>query len=109
VDLFAAQLADRFGKLTPEVENLLDVVKIRNAGARLGFEKIIIKNGMFIAFFISNQMSPYFRSETFTNILEKVNAGTSNLQFKQSEGKLKLITRKVDSLQKARSILAKLE
>ncbi|MBO6169425.1 MAG: transcription-repair coupling factor [Bacteroidales bacterium] len=109
VDLFAAQLRDRFGTMTPEVENLLEVVKIRNAGARLGFEKIIIKNGMFIAFFISNQMSPYFRSDTFSTILERVNAGVCNLEIKQSEGKLKLITRKVDSLQKARSILTKLE
>lgn len=109
VDLFAAQLRDRFGNMTPEVENLLEVVKIRNAGARLGLEKIIIKNGMFIAFFISNQMSPYFRSDTFSTILERVNAGVCNLEIKQSEGKLKLITRKVDSLQKARSILTKLE
>ena len=109
IDLFALQLGDRFGKMTPEVENLLEVVKIRNAGARLGFEKIIVKNGMFIAFFISNQMSPYFRSDVFSTILDRVNSGVANLELKQSEGKLKLITRKVDSLQKARSILNKLE
>ena len=109
IELFKVQLADRFGQLTPEVENLFEVVKIRNAGSRLGFEKVIIKNGMFIAFFISNQMSPYFRTDTFSNILEKVNQGTCNLELKQSEGKLKLITRKVDSLQKARAILNKLE
>jgi hypothetical protein len=64
---------------------------------------------MFIAFFISNQMSPYFRSDTFASIIDKVNSGVSNLELKQSEGKLKLITRKVDSLEKARSILSKLE
>ncbi|MBQ4026668.1 MAG: transcription-repair coupling factor, partial [Bacteroidales bacterium] len=109
IDLFALQLRDRFGILPTEVENLLEVVKIRNAGARLGFEKIIVKNGMFIAFFISNQMSPYFRSDTFSTILDRVNTGAVNLEFKQSEGKLKLITRKVDSLQKARAILSKLE
>ncbi|MBQ2229643.1 MAG: hypothetical protein II424_04435, partial [Bacteroidales bacterium] len=61
------------------------------------------------AFFISNQMSPYFRSDTFSTILDRVNTGAVNLEFKQSEGKLKLITRKVDSLQKARAILSKLE
>ena len=109
IDLFALQLRDRFGILPTEVENLLEVVKIRNAGARLGFEKVIVKNGMFIAFFISNQMSPYFRSDTFSTILDRVNTGAVNLEFKQSEGKLKLITRKVDSLQKARAILSKLE
>ena len=54
-------------------------------------------------------MSPYFRSDTFSTILDRVNTGAVNLEFKQSEGKLKLITRKVDSLQKARAILSKLE
>ena len=109
IDGLAKQLQDRFGKMTTEVENLFEVVKIRNAGSRLGFEKIIVKNGMFIAFFISNQMSPYFRSKTFAKILQRINEGTANLELKQSEGKLKIITRKVDSLAKAREILTKLE
>ena len=109
IDIFATQLQDRFGKMTTEVENLFLVVKIRNAGSRLGFEKVIIKNGMFIAFFISNQMSPYFQSETFAHILDRINAGTCNLELKQTEGKLKIITRKVDSLAKARDILGRLE
>ena len=109
IDLFKIQLQDRFGTMTKEVENLFEVVKIRNAGASLGFEKIIVKNGMFIAFFISNQMSPYFQSETFSRILERINAGVCSLELKQTEGRLKIITRKVDSLEKARAILTKLE
>ncbi|MBR3074850.1 MAG: transcription-repair coupling factor [Bacteroidales bacterium] len=109
IDIFAKNLADRFGKMTAEVENLFEVVKIRNAGARLGFEKVIVKNGMFIAFFISNQMSPYFSSDVFARIIEKINAGLYNLELKQSDGKLKIITRKVDTLGKARDILKKLE
>ena len=109
IDLLKVQLTDRFGKMTPEVENLFEVVKIRNAGSSLGFEKIIVKNGMFIAFFISNQMSPYFQTETFSRILAKVSEGCCNLELKQSEGRLKIITRKVDSLARARSILAKLQ
>ena len=109
IDNFAFQLADRFGKFTQEVENLFEVVKIRNAGSRLGFEKVIVKNGMFIAFFISNQMSPYFQSDKFAYILERVNAGQNNLALKQSEGKLKIITREVNTLARAREILEKLE
>ena len=109
IDLFRAQLSDRFGKMPEEVENLFEVVRIRNAGARLGFDRIVIKNGLLIAFFIANQMSPYFRSDTFSSIIDKVNSGAGNLEFKQSKGRLKLVTRNVDSLQKARAILGKLE
>ena len=109
IELFAKQIEDRFGNMPQEVENLFEVVKIRNAGAKLGFEKIIVKNGMFIAFFISNQMSPYFASDTFSRIIERINSGIYNLELKQSDGKLKIITRKVDSLQKARAIINRLE
>ncbi|MBR6269118.1 MAG: transcription-repair coupling factor [Bacteroidales bacterium] len=107
IDRFGAQLADRFGKLPAEVENLLYVVKVRNLGASLGFEKIIIKNGLMIYFFISNPMSPYYRSSTFTKVLEKVGENPA-FNLKQVENKLKIVIRNVDSMKKAYSLLSKL-
>ena len=109
IDRFAKQLEDRFGTLPEEVSNLFLVVKIRNLGTSLGFEKIIIKNGLFICFFISNQMSPYFQSEIFDRIIVRISDGTSGFEFKQSEGKLKLVARKVDNLEKALLMLKKLQ
>ena len=108
IDRFRTQLQDRFGEFHTEVENLFLVVKIRNLGASLGFEKIIIKNGMFIGFFIANQMSPYYKSDIFGNVLNKVTENSQVFTLKQSEGKLKIVARGVDSLEKAFSILSKL-
>lgn len=107
IDRLSAQLTDRFGKLTPEVDNLLLVVKIRNLGSSLGFEKIIIKNGMMIMFFIANPMSNYYKSPVFNRILERVGEHPM-FNMKQSENKLKLVTRKIDSLQTAFETLQKL-
>lgn len=104
----AAQLKDRFGTLPAEVENLFNVVRIRNMGALLGFEKIIIKNGLMIFFFVSNTMSPYYRSGVFDDILAKVSAN-SIFNLRQTENKLKLVVRGVDSLDKAFGILKKLQ
>ena len=108
IDRFRTQLQDRFGEFHTEVENLFLVVKIRNLGASLGFEKIIIKNDMFIGFFIANQMSPYYKSDLFGNVLNKVTENSQIFTLKQSEGKLKIVARGVDSLEKALSILSKL-
>lgn len=108
IDRFASQLEDRFGKLPDEVRNLLYVVKVRNLGASLGFEKIIIKNGLMIFFFISNPMSPYYKSETFNSVLERL-AEHKMFEMKQIENKLKLVVRKVDSMEKAYSVLRKLQ
>ena len=108
IDRFAKQLADRFGKLPPEVDNLMYVVKVRNLGASLGFDKIIIKNGLMIYFFISNPMSPYYRSSTFTKVLERVGENPA-FNLKQVENKLKIVIRNVDSMKKAYSLLSKLQ
>ena len=109
IDRIKAQLVDRFGPMPEEVDNLFDVVKIRNLGGKSGFEKIIIKNGMMIMFFISNQMSPYYQSKVFSGILENVNKNARLFNIKQSEGKLKIVSRGIDSLTKALQTLNKLQ
>ena len=108
IDRFRESLIDRFGALPPEAENLFDVVRIRNLGGRLGFEKIIIKNGMMILFFISNPMSPYFKTKVFSDILAKVSVNEKLFNLKQTEGKLKIVSRGIDSLPAALSALYRL-
>ena len=108
IDRLSSQIKDRFGEMPAEVENLFKVVKIRNIGAELGFEKIIIKNGMLIMFFVGNSMSGYYQSDTFGRIMEHL-ASMPQLVLKQTEGKLKIVTRGVDSLDKALNILNKLQ
>ena len=104
------RLIDRFGHLPPEVENLFMVVQIRRQGRHLGFEKIIVKNGIMIAFFISNPLSPYYKSDVFARILDNISGMGTVFEMKQGEnGKLKLISRNIHSLQDAQCILHKLE
>lgn len=101
IDRIKSQLEDRFGTMPEEIENLFNVVKIRNLGSQLGFEKVIIKNGMLIMFFVSGQNSPYYKSKVFENILANVSRQGNSLNLKQSEGKLKIVTRGIDTLPKA--------
>lgn len=108
LDRFRRQLSDRFGELPHELDNLFYVVKIRNLGASLGFEKVIIKNGLFIGFFISNPMSPYFKSDEFGHVLQKITENSAIFTLKQNENKLKIVARGVDSLEKALSLFKKL-
>lgn len=108
LDSLRNQLKDRFGTLPQEVENLFAVVRIRNLGASLGFEKIIIKNGMFIAFFVTNRMTGYFESDLFASVLQKVNEHPE-FALKQADDKLKIVTRGVDNMEKALMTLRKLQ
>ena len=67
------KLSDRFGTIPEELSRLFEIVRIRQLGQKLGFEKIIIKNGVMIAFFIYNSMSQYYRSNTFNSIKRSFN------------------------------------
>ena len=102
------KMSDRFGKMPPETERLFEIVRIRNLGQRLGFEKIIIKNGIVIAFFISNPMSKYYRSRKFAGILDKIQENPSLYELKQPDGRLRIIMKNVPSVEKAYSLLARL-
>ncbi len=108
LDEFAKRLEDRFGKMPPELNSLFDIVRIRHLGEKLGFEKIIIKNGILIAFFISNPLSQYYRSNTFRDVLEKISKYDRLFELKQNDSKLRIISRGVDSISKAYLILKKL-
>ena len=102
------RLEDRFGKMPEELVRLFDIVRIRQLGLKIGFEKIIIKNGVVIAFFISNPLSQYYRSNRFAAILEKVSMYPKVFELKQNDNKLRIFVRNVDGIAKAYSILNKL-
>ena len=102
------RLEDRFGKLPEELSRLFEIVRIRQLGQKLGFEKIIIKNGVIIAFFISNPLSQYYKSDRFSKILENVTLNPKLFELKQNDNKLRVFVRNVDSLSKAYDILMKL-
>ncbi len=108
LEKMASRIEDRFGAMPQELLNLFDIVRIRQIGEKLGFEKIIIKNGIMIAFFISNQMSPYYRSDGFMKVMEKLAGLERVFEFSNRNGKNRLISRKVDSIRKAKDTLQKL-
>ena len=108
MDQLKKKLEDRFGALPEELKRLFDIVRIRQLGQKLGFEKIIIKNGVLIAFFISNPLSQYYRTDRFSKILENVSLHPNLFELKQNDSKLRIFSRNVDSIAKAYEILKKL-
>ncbi len=109
LDKMRIRLEDRFGKMPEELIRLFDIVRIRQLGIKLGFEKIIIKNGVMIAFFISNPLSQYYRSEKFAKVIENMNVNPTLFELKQNDNKLRIFSRNVDGISKAYSILKKLQ
>jgi transcription-repair coupling factor (superfamily II helicase) len=106
--LFESGLIDRFGLLPAPSRELLEVVRLRWLANKLGFEKVVLKNGKIIAYFISNPESDYFRSKTFSNILSYVQKQPSRFRMKEGREKLTLTCEPVKSVQSANDLLQSL-
>jgi transcription-repair coupling factor (superfamily II helicase) len=80
---FHSELADRFGPVPPQVEDLFTTVRCRKIAVDLGFEKMILKDSTLKCFFVANPESPYFNSETFQKILNFIQTKTNKARLKQ--------------------------
>ena len=104
---FTANLADRFGSPIPTpVLELIDVVRLRMQAAKLGIERIVLKNGVLLAWFIADRNHPFFQSDRFDTILQQMAARRKGVQLLESGGKLYFKVQDVPSVQDAAKVLA---
>ena len=104
---FTANLADRFGAPVPTpVLELIDVVRLRMMGGKMGIERIVLKNGVMLAYFIADRKHPFFESDQFGAILQQVAAHKSNFHLLESGGKLYFKVPGIQSVQAAARVLA---
>lgn len=95
---FHTELADRFGAVPPQVEDLFDTVRIRKLAVSLGFEKLILKEDSLRCYFINRPDSPYFESDVFRRILEYLQRHTNKARLKQAGKHFLLVTDDVRSM-----------
>lgn len=105
---FEKELEDRFGPVPELTLELMNVVRLRWLGIRLGFEKIVLKKGLMIMHFVSNPESSYYASATFKAILAFVQGQGRMFRMKETNGKLTLSTDPVNSISGAIEILRKI-
>jgi transcription-repair coupling factor (superfamily II helicase) len=105
LEQFRSGLEDRFGPLPPETRELLEVVKLRRKAIELGMEKIILKEGKMICYFISDQQSPFYRSALFMKIVQYIQQGKMKGQMREKNHKLTLTFSNVPNVETAGYIL----
>jgi transcription-repair coupling factor (superfamily II helicase) len=105
---FADELRDRFGPVPPQVFELISTIRLRWKARQLGFEKIVLKNRLLKAYFISRQDSPYYAGELFASILRYVQAHPRLCKMKEDKGKLSLTLNNVQSIAEAEQLLSRM-
>jgi len=104
---FAEEVRDRFGPLPASVEELVNSVRLRWLGERLGFEKLSLKNEKVRAFFVSTK-DQYFSSEIFGQILSFIKKHPRQCKMKDSAGKAMLIIEEIKTVDAAIEFLTQM-
>ncbi|MCE5347177.1 MAG: transcription-repair coupling factor [Bacteroidales bacterium] len=102
---FEQRLVDRFGVIPPPAMALLDIVRIKWIAEKLGIEKILLKNNLLIAHFVSDPKSLFYRSSLFVSIMNYVNKKQKQMSIKQRDSKLSLTISNIKSVKPAIQIL----
>ena len=80
-------MIDRFGELPIQAIDLFDSVRIKWLAKNLGLERIILKQKRMVGYFISDQQSDFYQSETFRNFLTYVQKNSKMCVIKEKETK----------------------
>lgn len=84
---FEAELKDRFGNLPSEAINLQKSVALKWLAAEIGFEKIVMKNGIFLGYFPSNPQDKFYQTDKFRHIISYLTQNPAQAQLKEKAGK----------------------
>jgi len=90
---FESRLIDRFGSYPTQVEDLLNSVRIKWIATGIGLEKVVLKKGKLLGYFISDQQSAFFQSPEFSKVLSyaQQHNETCKLKEKQTRNGLRLL------------------
>ena len=104
LEKFISSLKDRFGVYPDPVQQLINSVRLRWLGEKLGFDKISLKNGKMRMQFLSGN-DEYFKSALFGKILSFVQQHSKTSKMKDAAGRLTLTIEKVSSVDDAVNLL----
>ena len=103
------KLVDRFGTLPKQAISLLNSIKIKWIATQLGIEKLVMKQGKMICYFVSDQQSSYYQSGRFNQVLQFVQKQSQLCKMKEKQTpnglRLLLTFENVKSIRKALELM----
>ena len=103
------KLVDRFGTLPKQAVSLLNSIKIKWIATQLGIEKLVMKQGKMICYFVSDQQSSYYQSGRFNQVLQFVQKQSQLCKMKEKQTpnglRLLLTFENVKSIRKALELM----
>lgn len=88
LEQFENELIDRFGTLPDEATNLLKSVELKWLAAEIGFDKLVVKNKVFLGYFPANPQDKFYQSEKFKKIIAYLTQNPADATLKEKNNQL---------------------
>ena len=90
---YETDLIDRFGELPIQAIDLLNSVRIKWIAIAIGLERVIMKQGKLVGYFVADQESSFYQSPIFLKIIQyaKTNPSFAKMKEKNTRNGLRLI------------------
>ena len=82
---FEQELVDRFGELPQSAIDLFNSVRIKWIAIVMGLERVVMKKGKLVGYFVSDQQSAFYQSEAFTKVLQYVQSHPNAVTMKEKQ------------------------
>ena len=105
---FENELIDRFGALPDEAINLLKSVELKWLAAAIGFDKLVVKNKVFLGYFPNNPQDKFYQSEKFKKIIAYLTQNPSEATLKEKNNQLMMRKDHVKNVDEVNMVLSKL-
>ncbi len=83
--VFQNKLIDRFGPLPPRALALMNSIRIKWVATQVGIEKLVLKKGKMIGYFVSDQQSDYYSSKRFQEVIQFVQKNNKICVMKEKQ------------------------
>ena len=87
LQVFQKKLIDRFGPMPPRAIALMNSIRIKWIASGIGIEKLVMKQGKMIGYFVSDQQSDYYQSNRFMAVMQFVQKHSTICKIKEKETK----------------------
>jgi transcription-repair coupling factor (superfamily II helicase) len=98
---FAEQLKDRFGPLPRQVQELIISFRLRWLAEKMGLERLVIKSGKMIGYFIADPQSHFYETEVFTQVLNHIQRNARGCKLSEKNDRLRIIFDEVKHIKDA--------
>ena len=91
--VFQNKLIDRFGPMPPRALALMNSIRIKWIATKVGIEKLVMKKGKMIGYFVADQNSDFYTSKRFHQVIQFVqkNSAICVMKEKQTPAGLRLL------------------